>query len=59
MNQPPADICACRTPQRTDTRHPFRCMRCRRVMRLTDLMTVADVSWLLENHIELGPLEAR
>ncbi len=61
MKRPLAGICTCPEPCRAsnpDTSRPFACLRCRRVMRIGDLLTVADTVWLRGNRIALGPLEA-
>ena len=59
---PLAAICSCRTPIRPTGvaiyHRPFACLRCRRVMRLPDMVTIADLTWLRKNRIGLGPLEA-
>lgn len=58
MKRPLAGVCACplpMPPQRPDTRRPFACLRCRRVMRLGDMLTLADVGWLKDNRMSLGP----
>ena len=58
--RPLAGICACKTPMHCtspDTRRPFACLMCRQVMRLPDLLTLADIAWLRGKRIELGPIE--